>query len=188
VTFPPAVSSAVAYQPIHSEPWHSHLRDADMASEPYGAMWDPSSPPFQAPGAPLLKDYDSFTEGSALGSFDFSLPGTPHIPYSDLEPLSSLAFCPDDPTRSIETWRDDVRTSMVCSENRLPNKDGGVSRDTTRGTKRQRSTTPSDKGCDGLQRARCRVRNSLPEPTTYHDLTRRDDMRIQYPPSPSPSL
>lgn len=72
----------------------------------------------QPPPAPLLKDLDSFTEGTARGSFDFSLrsqSSTEQLigsaPQPEPLPPVSVAFSLDDPCRSIEVWRDDVLTS-----------------------------------------------------------------------------
>lgn len=54
------------------------------------------------PPAPLLKDLDSFSEGTAIGSFNFS-----DTSEQDAG-LRSLAFSPSHPRRSIEIWRNDV--------------------------------------------------------------------------------
>jgi len=71
----------------------------------------------QPPPAPLIKDMDSFSEGTAQGSFDFTL-------YSDsagTQAPPSIAFSPGHPTLSIEIWRDDVvRSTAVGCEERHP--------------------------------------------------------------------
>jgi len=62
------------------------------------------------PAAPLLKDLDSFSQGTGLGSFDFSL----NEGYDDLLSSSSVAFSPTQPEASIESWRLDVSRSASC--------------------------------------------------------------------------
>lgn len=59
---------------------------------------------------------DSFTDGTYAGSFDFSLYSlddlAPSYSQLDIKPVSqSLAFSPEEPLRSIETWREGVLTS-----------------------------------------------------------------------------
>ncbi|KAI0064207.1 hypothetical protein BV25DRAFT_1837013 [Artomyces pyxidatus] len=65
------------------------------------------------PPAPLLKDLDSFSDGTALGSFNYSLTSEQD------EGRPSVAFSPTHPTRSIEIWRDHVLrcTTMEASVN-----------------------------------------------------------------------
>ncbi|KAI0313285.1 hypothetical protein OF83DRAFT_564384 [Amylostereum chailletii] len=57
------------------------------------------------PPAPRLKDLDSFSDGTALGSFNYSLASEHDIPMS-------VAFSPANPMRSIETWRTDVQRCL----------------------------------------------------------------------------
>jgi hypothetical protein len=63
-----------------------------------------------------MRDMDSFTDGTYAGSFDFSLYSlddvAPSYSQLDTKPTpQSLAFSPEEPLRSIETWREDVLTS-----------------------------------------------------------------------------
>lgn len=63
----------------------------------------PQSEAIQPPPAPLIKDMDSFSDGTTQGSFDLTMSsdhGDGQVP--------SVAFSPSHPTRSIEIWRDDV--------------------------------------------------------------------------------
>jgi hypothetical protein len=60
---------------------------------------------------------DSFSEGTAQGSFDFTLCSDP----GDAQAPPSVAFSPDHPTLSIEVWRDDVsRSTTVGREEQHP--------------------------------------------------------------------
>ncbi|KAJ7510120.1 hypothetical protein B0H11DRAFT_1177355, partial [Mycena galericulata] len=63
------------------------------------------------PNAPRMKDYDSFTEGSAKGSFD-SIPAAETNEFGEpVYPISALALASlplHDATLSIEQWRQDV--------------------------------------------------------------------------------
>ncbi|KAH9973827.1 hypothetical protein BGW80DRAFT_225533 [Lactifluus volemus] len=71
----------------------------------------------QPPPAPLIKDMDSFSEGTAQGSFDFTLCSDS----ADTQVPPSVAFSPGHPTLSIEIWRDDVvRSTAVDCEEWLP--------------------------------------------------------------------
>ncbi|KAF8267540.1 hypothetical protein EI94DRAFT_1311506 [Lactarius quietus] len=77
----------------------------------------PQSESIQPPPAPLVKDMDSFSEGTAQGSFDFTLCSDP----GDAQAPPSVAFSPDHPTLSIEVWRDDVsRSTTVGREEQHP--------------------------------------------------------------------
>jgi len=64
----------------------------------------PQSEAIQPPPAPLIKDMDSFSEGTAQGSFDFTMCSD----HGDAQAPPSVAFSPGHPTLSIEIWRDDV--------------------------------------------------------------------------------
>ncbi|KAA1474974.1 hypothetical protein DENSPDRAFT_841666 [Dentipellis sp. KUC8613] len=55
------------------------------------------------PPAPRLQDMDSFSDGTALGSFTYSLTSE----------HDTVAFSPTHPTRSIEIWIDDVLRSLA---------------------------------------------------------------------------
>jgi hypothetical protein len=63
----------------------------------------------QPPPAPLIKDMDSFSEGTAQGSFDFTMCSD----QGDAQAPPSVAFSPGHPTLSIEIWRDDVVRSTA---------------------------------------------------------------------------
>jgi hypothetical protein len=53
---------------------------------------------------------DSFSEGTAQGSFDFTMCSD----HGDAQAPPSVAFSPGHPTLSIEIWRDDVvRNTMI---------------------------------------------------------------------------
>jgi len=69
----------------------------------------PQSEVIQPPPAPLIKDMDSFSEGTAQGSFDFTMCSDP----GDAQAPPSVAFSPGHPTLSIEIWRDDVVRSST---------------------------------------------------------------------------
>jgi len=57
-----------------------------------------------------MKDLDSFTEGTGVGSFDFSL----RSQASSTEELSNEREPPtSSPIQSIETWLDNVRSSTA---------------------------------------------------------------------------
>lgn len=62
----------------------------------------------EAPPAPLLKDLDSFTEGTAIGSFD-SIPAGPTNELGDtIAPINAVSLSllpPQDTSLSIELWR-----------------------------------------------------------------------------------
>ncbi|KAJ7047066.1 hypothetical protein C8F04DRAFT_913034, partial [Mycena alexandri] len=71
----------------------------------------PDTTPMNVPAAPRMKDYDSFTEGSAVGSFDF-LPAADTNEFGEpIYPISAdfLAAIPHhDAAASIEQWRQAV--------------------------------------------------------------------------------
>jgi len=76
------------------------------------ALYDnpiPQSESIQPPPAPLIKDMDSFSEGTAQGSFDFTMCSD----HGDIQAPRSVAFSPGHPTHSIEIWRDDVVRSTT---------------------------------------------------------------------------
>ncbi|EPQ52351.1 hypothetical protein GLOTRDRAFT_101284 [Gloeophyllum trabeum ATCC 11539] len=60
------------------------------------------------PGAPAMKDMDSFSQGTGQGSFEFSLKDG----YDDFERPSSVAYNPAHPEISIENWRRDVSANL----------------------------------------------------------------------------
>ncbi|KAJ7685419.1 hypothetical protein DFH06DRAFT_965038, partial [Mycena polygramma] len=81
--------------------------------EPVSYLFRSDETSIVMPGAPRMKDYDTFTDGSAVGSFD-SIPnaetnelGEPI--YSISEDALALAALPlHDAVRFIEQWRQDV--------------------------------------------------------------------------------
>ncbi|KAH9981627.1 hypothetical protein BJV74DRAFT_78892 [Russula compacta] len=80
----------------------------------------PQSEAIQPPPAPLIKDMDSFSEGTAQGSFDFTMCSD----RGDAQVPPSVAFSPGHPTLSIEIWRDDVvRSTAVGWEEGHPRSD-----------------------------------------------------------------
>ena len=142
------------YHPLLSMPWHSHLGDSDILPLSVDGRWEPQ-PPYEPPGAPLLKDRDSFTDGTTRGSFDFSLPPSPNSLHYPLELPEPLPLCPEDTARSIESWRDDVVLSIAGPDSRLSGDDNNEPHDLPRGIKRHRSSTFSDGDRDEDEQA-CR--------------------------------
>jgi hypothetical protein len=70
----------------------------------------------QPPPAPLIKDMDSFSDGTTQGSFDLTMCSD-----HDDGQVRSVAFSPTRPTLSIEIWRDDVvRNTTVGWQERHP--------------------------------------------------------------------
>ena len=57
----------------------------------------------------MIKDMDSFSEGTTRGSFDFTMCSD----NGDGQALPSVAFSPRHPTLSIEIWRDDVNQNTA---------------------------------------------------------------------------
>lgn len=113
-----------------------------------------------APPAPIIKDLDSFTEGTAIGSFD-SIPAGPTNELGDsIAPINamSLALLPpqENQYHSIELWR-----AVVYSCD-LPDPD---SYDPAQKTiKRPRSNAQDDDD----ERRRARVRIDIASPTPLH--------------------
>jgi hypothetical protein len=81
----------------------------------------PQSDAIQPPPAPLIKDMDSFSDGTNQGSFDFTMCSD----HGDGQVPRSVAYSPSHPTLSIEIWRDDVvrNTTVGWQEGRLPRGD-----------------------------------------------------------------
>ncbi|KII87914.1 hypothetical protein PLICRDRAFT_651871 [Plicaturopsis crispa FD-325 SS-3] len=78
-----------------------------MISTPKGIV--PSEPwNVLPPATPMLKDMDSFTEGTHMGSFDFIMDDAPSHEAHFFHPTLSLNRASD----SIEMWRDDVSRNM----------------------------------------------------------------------------
>jgi hypothetical protein len=66
---------------------------------------------------------DSFSEGTAQGSFDFTMCSDP----GDAQAPPSVAFSPGHPTLSIEIWRDDVNRSTTEEQHPLNGEDTHIS-------------------------------------------------------------
>ena len=127
----------------------------------------------QAPGAPLLKDFDSFTEGSRAGSFDFLSSASGDLCYpinasaTEMmgEPSNSVGFTVDDLTHlgdddtcvSIEEWR--VNVALDTPSDQIGS---SVSSSTT--AKRPRSPTP-----EVVRRIRPRARSLSSASSTAND-------------------
>ena len=81
----------------------------------------PQSEAIQPPPAPLIKDMDSFSDGTTHGSFDFTMCSD----HDDAQVPPSVAFSPSRPTLSIRIWRDDVvrNTTAGWQEGHLPRGD-----------------------------------------------------------------
>lgn len=81
----------------------------------------PQSEAIQPPPAPVIKDMDSFSDGTTQGSFDFTMCSD----HGDGQVAPSIAFSPSHPTHSIEIWRDDVvrNTTVGWQEGRAPRGD-----------------------------------------------------------------
>ena len=72
---------------LYFTPWLIH--------HPSGEGWYSPQAPIQQPGAPLIKDLDSFTEGTGQGSFDF-------LPLTAAEEGLPLIFHPPDTIDRLE--------------------------------------------------------------------------------------
>jgi hypothetical protein len=81
----------------------------------------PRSEAIQPPPAPLIKDMDSFSDGTTQGSFNFTMCSD----HGDGQVPPSVAFSPSHPTVSIEIWRDDVvrNTTVGWQEGHPPRSD-----------------------------------------------------------------
>ncbi|KAJ7172228.1 hypothetical protein C8R46DRAFT_1258430, partial [Mycena filopes] len=75
--------------------------------------------PMVVPGAPRMKDYDSFTEGSAVGSFDSIAAAETNEFGEPIYPISALALASlphHDPADCIEQWRQGVEDQSLPEE------------------------------------------------------------------------
>ncbi|KAF8348555.1 hypothetical protein F5887DRAFT_590712 [Amanita rubescens] len=131
------------------------------------APQEPEVGVLQAPGAPLLKDYDSFTEGSRAGSFEFLSSASGDLFYPIITsttemmggPSNSVGFTVDDLTHlgdddtcmSIEEWRANVAQDS-----------SSIPSSTT--AKRPRSPTP-----EVVRRIRPRARSLSSASSTAND-------------------
>jgi hypothetical protein len=97
---------------------HGNVRTSELPS-PAQVHYDtppPRSEAIQPPPAPLIKDMDSFSDGTTQGSFDFTMCSD----HGDGQ-VRSVAFSPTRPTLSIEIWRDDVvRNTTVGRQEGYP--------------------------------------------------------------------
>ncbi|KAF7338094.1 hypothetical protein MVEN_02033900 [Mycena venus] len=86
-------------------------------TEPVSYLFPTDDTPIVAPGAPRMKDYDTFTEGTAQGSFDF-LPAAETNEHGEpIYPISApvLAALPlNDASCFIERWRQDVEDHLAA--------------------------------------------------------------------------
>jgi len=119
-------------------------------------------PPLECPGAPLMKEYDSFTDGTGKGSFD-SIPAADTDEFGQtIHPINALSLAslpPRDTSLTIVLWRDHV---FVNTPHASPVDVDAPSSEveifpTSASSKRPRSTTSVDD--EGAQRrTRTRVR------------------------------
>ncbi|KAF8888581.1 hypothetical protein BD779DRAFT_1672253 [Infundibulicybe gibba] len=108
--------------------------------EPMIALWPYSSDrddSLVVPPAPMMKDYDSFTDGTGRGSFD-SIPAGSTDEFGDpIYPINLLSLellPPVDTSSSIEQWRNHVSINTSTQS----------SSDLTSGNKHPRSPTSED--------------------------------------------
>lgn len=129
------------------------------------AAQEPAVELVRPPGAPLLKDYDSFTEGSRAGSFDFLSSASGDLCYPlntthtemmgessntvglTISDITHLDDDDDDASMSIEQWRANVASDAPSYESSLP-------LPSSTPAKRPRSPTP-----EGVRRIRPRARS-----------------------------
>ncbi|KAJ7598767.1 hypothetical protein C8J56DRAFT_1039644 [Mycena floridula] len=107
------------------------------------------------PMAPRIKDLDSFTEGTAVGSFESIAAGSTDEFGHPIVPINSLSLSllpPQDTALSIEMWRTEVHS--YSEEPHPPTPSPTI--------KRRRSSAPEDD--EGRNRARAR----LSSPTTSY--------------------
>ncbi|KAJ6624161.1 hypothetical protein B0H10DRAFT_2007373 [Mycena sp. CBHHK59/15] len=113
------------------------------------------------PGAPLMKDYDSFTEGTAKGSF-YSIPAASTDEYGDLiHPINALTLAAlplHDIVLSLEQWRQDVDDHLGAVEYTSVPDSHGSTTPTNAKRPRPRSSASSDKG----ESRNCRARAESP--------------------------
>ncbi|KAF9010129.1 hypothetical protein BDQ17DRAFT_1001379 [Cyathus striatus] len=102
----------IPYSYIRNDGWYCTALNEEGGVEEREAL----TTPLQAPGAPLMKDLDSFTEGTGHGSFD-SIPaadtnqhGEPILTVDSL----SLSLLPpqDELPNIVENWRVQVSASL----------------------------------------------------------------------------
>lgn len=89
---------------------------AQHASSSSNGVWEKQSDREAAPKAPLLKDYDSFTEGTGKGSFESLLEDYPREQGELFYHPNSLELLPPSEPAiplSIETWREQVSGHLL---------------------------------------------------------------------------
>lgn len=116
------------------------------------------------PGAPRMKDFDSFTEGTAKGSFD-SIPAASTDEHGEsVAPINTLSLSllpPHDTSLSIEMWRAEVHSSgdATSTDNQEVIQASGPSTQ----VKRPRSTAASsDNGGRRIRARSCTVISPTP--------------------------
>jgi hypothetical protein len=143
------------------------------------------------PGAPRMKDYDTFTDGSAQGSFD-SIPAAETNELGEpIYPISALALAAlplHDAARAIEQWRQDVEVHLAPQE---PVESAPLPIPRTRAPAPELPTIPiidltseSEAGTTPTNTKRPRPRSNSPEEGDEARRTRR--ARAGTPPTPSP--
>ncbi|KAF8635406.1 hypothetical protein AX15_000404 [Amanita polypyramis BW_CC] len=133
---------------------------------------EPAVQVVQPPGAPLLKDYDSFTEGSRAGSFDFlsSASGDLCYPVNTVDAEMTGESSDSSLTVAYVTHLDDGDSSMSIEEWRVnvsvnvPSEEINSSLPLSSATKRPRSPTP-----DAVRRIRPRARSLSSTSSTTND-------------------
>ncbi|KAF9269366.1 hypothetical protein L218DRAFT_993426 [Marasmius fiardii PR-910] len=114
------------------------------------------------PGAPLIKDLDSFTEGTGKGSFD-SIPAASTDEYGgplpQINTLSLSLLPPHDTSLSIEIWREEVYFHSPTAPVPFPSEEqAGDSRSSTSPPNKRPRSLASD---DEVRRIRRRAHSDL---------------------------
>ncbi|KAJ6525692.1 hypothetical protein B0H19DRAFT_587574 [Mycena capillaripes] len=143
------------------------------------------------PGAPRMKDYDTFTDGSAQGSFD-SIPAAETNELGEpIYTISALALATlplHDAARAIELWRQDVKDHLLAPQEPVEPAPLPIPR--TRAPAPELPTIPiidlteSEAGTTPTNTKRPRPRSNSPEDGDEARRNRRP--RAGSPPSPSP--
>ncbi|KZT24884.1 hypothetical protein NEOLEDRAFT_400519 [Neolentinus lepideus HHB14362 ss-1] len=97
---PSSESWSLPSTPILAEPILPSDQPVDAYPEPMDAMSTQD-----CPAAPVMKDMDSFSQGTGQGSFEFSMKDGA---FDEFERTSSIVYNPAHPEISIENWRRDV--------------------------------------------------------------------------------
>ncbi|TFK48958.1 hypothetical protein OE88DRAFT_1663254 [Heliocybe sulcata] len=102
---PSSESWSLPSTPSFVEPILPSHPSGDPYPEPMDAM---STSNYAA--APVMKDMDSFSQGTGQGSFEFSMKSDGA--YDEFERAPSVAYNPVHPEVSIENWRRDVSANL----------------------------------------------------------------------------